>query len=220
MTLYRFDLHIHSVASHCYGGPRDGGAGIIAAAQAHLLSLIAVTDHHSVRGVKAVQAAARGTGITVLPGMELTCRVGSVDEVFLLAVFPEEFPLRDAERQLEDWRVPEGAVGSGGYVMEVSVEQVLKKVRAFGGLVLSARADKTAFRRQALPHLLEAGVTLFDLVHRASEHTVFAPLSQDRGQLHFFTFSDAHAPSDIGERFCERELFEPSFDALLAVLLY
>ena len=47
------------------------------------IELIAITDHNSTANVSAVQQAARGTGVTVLPGMELQTR----EEVHALCLF-------------------------------------------------------------------------------------------------------------------------------------
>jgi hypothetical protein len=47
------------------------------------IHLIAVTDHNASANVAAVQQAAQGTALTVLPGMELQTR----EEVHLLCVF-------------------------------------------------------------------------------------------------------------------------------------
>jgi len=47
------------------------------------LNLIAITDHHSVENVEAVQEAARPYGIAVLPGMEVQTR----EEVHVVCLF-------------------------------------------------------------------------------------------------------------------------------------
>jgi len=47
------------------------------------LSIIAITDHNSAENVAAVTAAARGTGLYVIPGIEIT----TAEEVHLLGLF-------------------------------------------------------------------------------------------------------------------------------------
>ena len=47
------------------------------------LGLIAITDHNSVENVEAVQRAAHGSGVTVLPGMELQTQ----EEAHVLCLF-------------------------------------------------------------------------------------------------------------------------------------
>lgn len=57
------------------------------------ISLIAITDHNASANVGAVQKAASGTGLTVLPGMELQTR----EEVHLLCLF-------DTLEQIAAWQ--------------------------------------------------------------------------------------------------------------------
>ncbi len=57
------------------------------------LSLIAITDHNACHNVEAVMKAAEGTGIHVLPGMELQ----SKEEVHLLCLF-------DTVSQCQEWQ--------------------------------------------------------------------------------------------------------------------
>ena len=57
------------------------------------LSLIAITDHNACHNVEAVMEAADGTGIHVLPGMELQ----SKEEVHLLCLF-------DTVSQCQEWQ--------------------------------------------------------------------------------------------------------------------
>lgn len=47
------------------------------------INLIAITDHNASANIAAVQKAAQGTGLTVLPGMELQTR----EEVHVLCIF-------------------------------------------------------------------------------------------------------------------------------------
>ena len=47
------------------------------------LGLIAITDHNTAENVAAVQAAAAGSGIVVLPGMEVQTR----EEAHMLCLF-------------------------------------------------------------------------------------------------------------------------------------
>jgi 3',5'-nucleoside bisphosphate phosphatase len=66
---------------------------IVKAAEDRGINLLAITDHNASANVAAVQRAARGTSLTVLPGMELQTR----EEVHLLCLF-------DTLEQLEQWQ--------------------------------------------------------------------------------------------------------------------
>jgi len=61
------DLHIHSTASDGSYSPQE----IVAEALACGLSAISITDHDTVEGLKPAIEAARGTGLELVPGVEL-----------------------------------------------------------------------------------------------------------------------------------------------------
>lgn len=64
----RIDLHTHSTASD---GSLDPAA-LIAAAVAGNLDVLALTDHDTVAGVAAARAAAAGTAVRLIPGLEVS----------------------------------------------------------------------------------------------------------------------------------------------------
>jgi hypothetical protein len=63
----RIDLHVHSTASDGAFSPAE----VVRLALVHRLDVLALTDHDCTDGVAAAQAAAQGTPLTVLPGIEL-----------------------------------------------------------------------------------------------------------------------------------------------------
>jgi PHP family Zn ribbon phosphoesterase len=65
------------------------------------ITLIAITDHNTTANVKAVQEAACGTDLTVLPGMELQTR----EEVHLLCLF-DTIEHTEAWQALVDAQLP------------------------------------------------------------------------------------------------------------------
>jgi PHP family Zn ribbon phosphoesterase len=155
------DLHIHTVLSACAElnmSPRD----IIAQAAAMHIGLLAITDHHALDNVIACQEAARGTGITVLYGMEVQTR----EEVHLICLLP------DAKRATSfasfiDSHLPasqlEADSGSLQAVvtaddrvvrldqrnllasLDLSVEDVCQRVQQHEGLVIAAHIDRPHF---------------------------------------------------------------------------
>lgn len=104
------DLHTHSSVSDGTETPSE----LIAAAVAAGLGTIAITDHDSTAGWRDAFAAAAGTGLTVIPGMELSTRVGRASVHVLGYLFDPADPaivaetariregrLRRAERMVE-----------------------------------------------------------------------------------------------------------------------
>jgi len=218
MSLYRIDLHVHSPASHCFSGDKSSAPLIIERAKEMRLDMIAVTDHHSASGIREVQRAAKNAAVTVLPGMELTCRIRDIAEVFLLALFSEDFPIESMERQLRSWQVPPEEFGNGGFVVPVPAEQIIFDVRSSGGLIVSARSDKTEYRRKVIPDLLRMGVKLFDLVYPRQFPQELFQVSVKEGPLWFFAFSDSHSPAQVGSRSSEITLSAPVFKSNIKYL--
>lgn len=62
------DLHLHSTASDGNMSPEE----VVNAARKLNLSVIALTDHDTIQGVKPAQKAARELELEVLPGIEIT----------------------------------------------------------------------------------------------------------------------------------------------------
>jgi hypothetical protein len=86
------DLHVHTALSPCAAAEMIPPL-IVDEALACGLGLIAIADHNASANVAAVQRAAAGTPLTVLPGMELQ----TIEDVHLLCLF-------DTLAQLSHWQ--------------------------------------------------------------------------------------------------------------------
>lgn len=125
------------------------------------LGLIAVTDHNAALNVQAVIDAAAGSGLVVLPGMEVQSR----EEVHLVCLFDtvaqalawqERVWAALPDRQNdEDFFGAQYVVDAGGEYLytekrllsvaaALSVEDVVDGVRALGGITLAAHVDRPA----------------------------------------------------------------------------
>lgn len=72
------DLHLHSTASDGELAPD----ALIARAASEGFDVLALTDHDSVSGLPQARAAARAAGVTLIPGVELSC--GAQKEIHVL----------------------------------------------------------------------------------------------------------------------------------------
>jgi len=161
LRFFLADLHIHTCLSPCAELEMLPEL-IVGRAQELGLDIIAVTDHNSAENVAAVVNAARGTGLTVLPGMEVQTR----EEVHVLALF-------DTLEQAASWqeqtyasmpplRNDEAAFGEqllldvngqpAGYLDRLlltstsfSVEEVVRRVSALEGVCIPAHVDRPAY---------------------------------------------------------------------------
>ena len=82
MKVYRAELHIHTVLSPCAEIEMLPPLIVMECLEKGI-SLIAITDHNATANIAAVQQAAEGTGLIVLPGMEVQTR----EEVHSLCLF-------------------------------------------------------------------------------------------------------------------------------------
>lgn len=96
------DLHTHSTVSDGTESPTE----LIRAAVDAGIGTVAITDHDSTAGWSDAFGAAAGTGLTVVPGMELSTRFGW-KSVHLLAylVDPEHAGLREETLRIREARL-------------------------------------------------------------------------------------------------------------------
>jgi hypothetical protein len=74
---------------------------VVAFARAARLDAIAITDHDTLAGVDAAVGAAVGTGLRVIPGVELTAEWDGI-EVHLLGYFPHHPPTPAFDSRLQE----------------------------------------------------------------------------------------------------------------------
>ena len=79
------DLHVHSTESDGTFTPEE----LVAEALRAQLAAFALTDHDTTGGIARVKAAAKGTGLLVIPGIELSC-YNNDHEVHMVGLFLNE----------------------------------------------------------------------------------------------------------------------------------
>lgn len=161
MKTLRADLHVHTVLSPCAEVEMIPPLIVREALERHI-DIIAITDHNASANVAAVQQAADGTGLTVLPGMEVQTR----EDVHLLCLFASlsdletwqheiDLSLSAASNQPEHFGEQFVVDASGEFIRseprllltstEFSIEEVLEKVSHLQGIVIPAHVDRSAF---------------------------------------------------------------------------
>lgn len=89
----RIDLHAHSLHSDGQHAPRE----LVPMALAAGISALALTDHDAITGLPELHAAAAGTGLVIVDGVELSASAGANDIHILGYLFdPAHPPLLDA----------------------------------------------------------------------------------------------------------------------------
>jgi 3',5'-nucleoside bisphosphate phosphatase len=155
------DLHVHTVLSPCAEVEMIPPL-IVRRARELGLEILAVTDHNAAGNAAAVVEAAAGTGIAVLPGMEVQSR----EEAHLLCLFDTVgqalawqervwAALPDQEND-EDFFGAQFVVDAGGEYLwtekrlllvstALTVEEVMAGVRELGGMVVAAHVDRPSY---------------------------------------------------------------------------
>lgn len=82
----KWDLHIHSTASDGTATPAE----IIEEAKSKGLSVIALTDHHSVSNIDEIKLLGNKEGITVISGIEFRTEYGA-KSVHMIGLFPSQY---------------------------------------------------------------------------------------------------------------------------------
>ncbi|HWR86777.1 MAG TPA: PHP domain-containing protein, partial [Rhodoglobus sp.] len=147
------DLHTHSSVSDGTETPTQ----LVRAAVAAGLSTVALTDHDSTAGWQEAFAAASGTGLTVVPGMELSTNYGPAS-VHMLAYL---FDPNDAEVVAETARIRDGRL----HRAERIVERIARDYELTWDDVLAESQDGTTLGR---PHIADALVRKGHVANRSA----------------------------------------------------
>jgi PHP family Zn ribbon phosphoesterase len=182
------------------------------------LGIIAVTDHNSAENVAAVTEAARGSDLTVLPGMEVQTK----EEVHLLCLFGTVEQALDWQEviytHLPAWKNDPQFFGAQFVVdatgalirhnerllatsTSLSVEEVAMEVTARGGLCIAAHIDRPSFSLLANLGLVPAGVE-FSAMEITSRDTAdeMRRRHPSLADYSFICSGDVHRLSEMSDR--------------------
>lgn len=161
MQIFRAELHVHTVLSPCAEVEMIPPL-IVSEALERGINLLAITDHNASANFCAVKKAAAGTGLTVLPGME----VQTQEEVHVLCLFDQPDQLEAWQKRVDDslpavennpeffgeqFVVDE----TGAFIRRepqllltstsLSIEEIFQEVEQLEGLAIPAHVDRKAF---------------------------------------------------------------------------
>ncbi|MBN1615365.1 MAG: PHP domain-containing protein [Deltaproteobacteria bacterium] len=215
LRAFRCDLHIHTCLSPCAElgmYPR----AIVNKAMAEHLDIIAICDHNSSENVPYVQKLALGTGLTVLPAME----INTSEEVHLLALFDRFEDLDRLQTLIYDHlpgRNNEEVFGCQAIVndqdevegfnerlligaTELALGEWIDHIHGLGGLAVASHIDRESFSV-----ISQLGFIGEDIPFDALEVTHRTGIQGARRRYPelatrpMLTASDAHAIDDIGK---------------------
>ena len=217
---YNLDLRIHSPVglSHLGIDNLDSAPAILRLAKGKGLDTIAITDFYTGEFVDLIKESAADSKITVLPGVILRVVLGDCDRVILTCLFPEDADSETISDFLNSINVPEQAKYSGKYIVQTDLDKILSRLKAFGGLVIPSRMDRTPIQKLAIPTLVEKyGLRAFDLAYYPDSMEYFK-LNWPNLEFQFFSFSNAKILAQVGCRSSSVKMTKPGFSGLQSLL--
>lgn len=237
LRTYRADMHIHTCLSPC-GDLDMSPRGIVAAALAANLDIIAVCDHNTAENVAAtIRAAERdGQGLRVLAGME----VCSLEEVHVLALFESCEQALDFQTLVYDG-LPnrtnrpdifgEQVVANEDDEVEAFVDRLLiaaidlnlsavvEAIHERHGLAVASHVDRPAFGLFSQLGFLPPGLPL-DGVEISARCDLFTLLNRrpELADKAILRNSDAHFIEDVGKGYTEFDLMGPTLEEIAMAL--
>jgi predicted metal-dependent phosphoesterase TrpH len=220
--LYKVDLHVHTSNSSCYRDRTVRPEQIVSAALNAGMHAIAVTDHHAFAGAVELRDAARNSGVTVFPGVEVTAREGH-----FLGIFDTKTPANELADFVRWLGITNEHVGEGHVVAEADTQLIIKEIRDRGGLAIAAHIERwpSGFLESNGPRRVKEEIHASEYLS-ALEITIPQDKSLWNGGLMrgyptkhaCVQASDAHAPSEIGRRHVLIEMERVDLGALRTAL--
>lgn len=225
MTSFAIDLHNHMPQRGSdYRGPMGtSGADVVRAALAAGLDVLGATDHFALDFYHEVLAAAEGTGLLVLPGLEMRLSWGG-EEAHLIATFPQEGAGLRVSELLDavGFRAGEVTCPLHRVVLECDPVEAACLADGLGAMVHVAHVDRWfgAYRLlggSLLHRLIEespvVAVEFLDLAN-ATE------LGRVAQRVSLIQSSDSHCTDEIGRRSTMVEADALTFEALRRALAH
>ncbi len=229
------DLHIHSALSPC-GDSDMTPYNIVQMSILNGLNIIAVTDHNSALNVRSTMQAAHGTGLVVLPGIEVTTK----EEAHILTYFKTADAAEEMGQflfehlphisNMPDFYGPQLIYSDDDEITgcvdrllisacDVSVDELALEAARLGGVIVPAHVDRTSY---SLPVSLgfippELPAACIEISSKGD------PSDAEKRYMRFKRYrvlrsSDAHYLEDISERSFFLNLEDLSRASILALL--
>ncbi len=211
---FRCDFHIHTCLSPCAELDMYPRA-VVAMSLARRLDVIAICDHNASENVPYVIKCAEGTGLIVLPGMEIM----SSEEVHVLALFDKMEsinPLQELVYRHLPGKNNEELFGCQAIVNEhdeveglserfligattLPLSEIVNEIHNLGGLAIAAHIDRESFGILGQLGFIPDGLPL-DALEISRQTGLAAARSRypDLARSAFIESSDSHVITDIG----------------------
>ena len=139
---YKCDLHLHTTASKCFDDKNVTAVQWADRAIEQGLDCVAVTDHNSPLGIKAIQEASQGKNLTVFPGVEITC---DTSKIHLLVLFDPSKGVEEVKSLLSKCDIEHNVYGEQNTTTTKSVFEIADIVKdKCDALIIPAHIDEFA----------------------------------------------------------------------------
>ena len=231
MKIFKADLHIHTCLSPCAElemTPRK----IISEAVKKDLDIIAITDHNTAENVPALQSAAKGHNICVIPGMEVT----TSEEVHVIALFENLDKIFLFQNIIYD-HLQEGENNEDLFGMQVVAnekdeveymnkrlliaatslpfDRTINEIHNFDGLAIAAHIDRESYSVISQLGFIPPGQELdaLEISKRISPEKAKIKF-KEYDNFPFITSSDSHTLESIAQVFTSFKIKSPGFNEI------
>lgn len=234
----KWDLHIHTPASYdwdenCNASAKD----IVDKVITEKLSVIAITDHHTIKGIDDIVREAKGKNLTVLPGVELRTDKGNKG-IHIIGLFNSTVASKTIyDKLLCPLNLSEDDVKKkGNEQIYCNFKEACQKIHELSGLVLLHAGNKSSSIEQldsdvraALKKDLAFLVDIFEVSNEKQiddyRKIVFPKIKQefpciitsdacDRSKL---KYKNGHSTEVIGKKFTWIKA-NPTFEGLKQII--
>ena len=135
----KFDLHVHTSASHCHEEKHITAKDIVDEAISKGLSAIAITDHNTGSLIDDVKKAAKDKDLVVFPGVEISAS-GGESGIHVVGLFDVEKGSKDITALLGKLSIAGTACGTREAITEKSVYDVIDAISSppYNGIAILA----------------------------------------------------------------------------------
>jgi hypothetical protein len=213
---YVLDLKVRTPLSLIGNSPLSGlqaAPALVRLAIVKGIDIIAVTDRNTGFSLDSIINAARGTQLTVIPGVELRTSLNNCDNLIVTCLFSENRAAENVSEFLTALGVPPEAAFNDDFIVPRPFDSIVNEVEERGGAIFPSRIDKTPNRLATLPFLVERyGFRAFDLSYGDSAR--FFSRKWPNLKFSLFSFSNANALAQVGSRSSKVKLSSAGFSGI------
>jgi len=206
------DLHVHTCLSPC-AQVKLSPLAVVKQATALGVDVVGICDHNSAENAEAALEAARGRGVCVLPGME----VSSSEEVHILGLFDtlqsarslQEIVYRNLPGENDEKTFGLQVVANAddevlGFNQKLligsttlGVDQIVDTIRSLGGLAVAAHIDRESFSLISQLGFVPDDLAL-DALEISPDLSHAEAINRYDPSLPLIQSSDAHKVEEVG----------------------